>query len=101
MRASTRSSPATSRPPAGCLNPSGRAGSRGLRPPAPKSTREINQAGRQGMNDANGHGGLTRETLKLGEIELELHQGGSGPPLLYLHGGSGPAASAPFLATLA
>lgn len=53
------------------------------------------------MNDASGHGGLTRETLKLGEIELELHQGGSGPPLLYLHGGSGPAASAPFFATLA
>ena len=53
------------------------------------------------MNDASGQGGLRRETLKLGEIELELHQGGSGPPLLYLHGGSGPTASAPFLATLA
>ena len=53
------------------------------------------------MNDASGQVGLRRETLKLGEIELELHQGGSGPPLLYLHGGSGPAASAPFLATLA
>ena len=53
------------------------------------------------MNDASSQGGLRRETLKLGEIELDLHQGGNGPPLLYLHGGSGPIASAPFLATLA
>ena len=53
------------------------------------------------MNDASGQGGLRCETLKLGEIELEMHEGGSGPPLLYLHGGSGPAASAPFLAALA
>ena len=43
---------------------------------------------------------LTRSAVKLGEIELELYDGGSGPPLLYLHGGSGPRPDAPFLAAL-
>jgi pimeloyl-ACP methyl ester carboxylesterase len=52
------------------------------------------------MNDASGEAGLRRETLKLGDIELELHEGGSGPPIIYLHGGAGPAPSAPFLLTL-
>jgi pimeloyl-ACP methyl ester carboxylesterase len=49
------------------------------------------------MNDASGHGGLTRSMLKLGEVEIELYTGGGGPPLLYLHGGSGLVPSAPFL----
>lgn len=53
------------------------------------------------MNDASGQTSLRRETLQFGDIELELHQGGSGPPLLFLHGGSGPCPSAPFLAMLA
>ena len=52
------------------------------------------------MNDASGRAGLTRSVLKLGEVEIELYQGGSGPPLLFLHGGSGLDPAAPFLAAL-
>ena len=44
--------------------------------------------------------GLAAATCKLGEVELELYQGGSGPPLLYLHGGSGLRPDAPFLDAL-
>ncbi|MGH6739500.1 MAG: alpha/beta fold hydrolase [Bradyrhizobium sp.] len=44
--------------------------------------------------------GLRRTTYKLGEIELEVHEGGKGPPLLFLHGGSGLDPAAPFLALL-
>jgi pimeloyl-ACP methyl ester carboxylesterase len=53
------------------------------------------------MNVVTTNAGLRRSTLKLGEIELELNEGGSGPPLLYLHGGSGLDPMAPFLARLA
>ena len=43
------------------------------------------------MNDASRYfGAFARATIKLGEIEIEIHEGGSGPPLLFLHGGSGP-----------
>src|SRR5262245_4170810 len=52
------------------------------------------------MNDASGQTGLARETVKLGEVEIELYQGGAGQPLLYLHGGSGLVPEAPFLASL-
>jgi pimeloyl-ACP methyl ester carboxylesterase len=44
--------------------------------------------------------GLQRDQIKLGDVELELYQGGSGPALLYLHGGSGLVPGAPFLARL-
>jgi pimeloyl-ACP methyl ester carboxylesterase len=49
------------------------------------------------MNVAVTGAGLHSTMQKLGEIELELYQGGSGPPLLYLHGGSGLVPNAPFL----
>jgi len=52
------------------------------------------------MNDASGQTGLARETMQLGEVEIELYQGGGGQPLLYLHGGSGLVPEAPFLASL-
>ena len=52
------------------------------------------------MNDASGQAGLTRSILKLGEVEIELYQGGSGPVLLFLHGGSGLDPAAPFLTAL-
>jgi pimeloyl-ACP methyl ester carboxylesterase len=44
---------------------------------------------------------LRRDTIKLGEIELEIHEGGQGQPLLFLHGGGGPLPGAPFLERLA
>ena len=44
---------------------------------------------------------LRRDTIKLGEIELELYQGGQGQPLLFLHGGGGLRPDAPFLERLA
>jgi pimeloyl-ACP methyl ester carboxylesterase len=53
------------------------------------------------MNVVTMTAGLTRTMLKLGEVDLEVHEGGSGPPLLYLHGGSGLDPAAPFLARLA
>jgi pimeloyl-ACP methyl ester carboxylesterase len=52
------------------------------------------------MNDASGRAGLTRSMLKLGEVEIELYQGGSGPVLLFLHGGNGLDPAAPFLTAL-
>lgn len=32
---------------------------------------------------------MARETITLAGIEIELHEGGDGPPLLFLHGASG------------
>jgi pimeloyl-ACP methyl ester carboxylesterase len=52
------------------------------------------------MNDVTSQPGLARSTIKLGEVELELFEGGSGPPLLFLHGGGGLRPQAPFLASL-
>src|SRR5688572_14145644 len=52
------------------------------------------------MNDVTSQPGLVRSTIKLGEVELELFEGGSGPPLLFLHGGGGLRPQAPFLASL-
>ena len=49
------------------------------------------------MNVVTTGTGLRRTTQKLGEVELELYEGGGGPPLLFLHGGSGPNPAAPFL----
>jgi len=46
-------------------------------------------------------GALRRDTTKLGDVELELFEGGSGPSLLFLHGGGGPVAGAPFMDRLA
>ena len=42
-----------------------------------------------------------RDTIKLGEVELELYQAGQGQPLLFLHGGGGPIPDAPFIDRLA
>lgn len=42
-------------------------------------------------------GKLERSTIRLGEIELEVWQGGSGQALVYLHGGGGLNPKAPFL----
>jgi pimeloyl-ACP methyl ester carboxylesterase len=53
------------------------------------------------MNDVTSRPGLARFTIKLGEIELELYEGGSGPPLLFLHGGGGLVPNAPFIERLA
>lgn len=44
---------------------------------------------------------LRADTVKLGEVELELYRGGQGQPLLFLHGGGGPVPQAPFLQKLA
>ena len=52
------------------------------------------------MNDVTSQAGLARSTIKLGEVELELFEGGSGPPLLFLHGGGGLRPTAPFFAAL-
>lgn len=52
------------------------------------------------MNVATGRSGLRHDVVKLGEVELELFEGGSGQPLLFLHGGNGPRPDAPFLASL-
>ena len=40
------------------------------------------------MNEAARN--ATSNRLTLASIELELHQGGSGAPLLFMHGGTGP-----------
>jgi pimeloyl-ACP methyl ester carboxylesterase len=52
------------------------------------------------MNVVAGQIGLTRSTLKLGEVEIELYEGGRGPALLYFHGGGGLVPNAPFLQAL-
>jgi pimeloyl-ACP methyl ester carboxylesterase len=44
--------------------------------------------------------GLVRGSVKLGEVDLELFEGGSGPTLLYLHSGSGLRPDAPFFDAL-
>jgi pimeloyl-ACP methyl ester carboxylesterase len=43
---------------------------------------------------------LQRSTIKLGDVELEVFEGGSGPPLLFLHGGGGPRPNAPIFERL-
>jgi pimeloyl-ACP methyl ester carboxylesterase len=50
------------------------------------------------MTDANG---LDRKTLTIAGAELELFEGGSGAPVLFLHSGQGVTAGDPFLAMLA
>ncbi|HXS40462.1 MAG TPA: alpha/beta hydrolase [Stellaceae bacterium] len=44
---------------------------------------------------------MKREMLRLGEIELELHEAGDGPPLLFLHSGGGFEPEDAFVAMLA
>jgi pimeloyl-ACP methyl ester carboxylesterase len=44
---------------------------------------------------------VRREMVKLGSVELELHEDGSGAPLLFLHGGQGFLPSQPYVALLA
>lgn len=44
---------------------------------------------------------MKREMLKLGEIELELHETGDGPPLLFLHSGGGFDPNEDYVAMLA
>ena len=53
------------------------------------------------MNHASVGAGLQRQTMQLGEAEIELFQGGTGPALLFLHGGAGLQQDAPFLEALA
>ena len=53
------------------------------------------------MNHASVGAGLQRQTMQLGETEIELFQGGTGPALLFLHGGAGLQQDAPFLEALA
>src|SRR5215469_17880347 len=50
------------------------------------------------MPDASG---MARETMTLAGIEIELHEGGSGPPLLFLHGASGFRPDPPYVGLLA
>ena len=50
------------------------------------------------MSDASG---MARETITLAGIEIELHEGGSGPPLLFLHGASGFTPDPPYVGLLA
>jgi pimeloyl-ACP methyl ester carboxylesterase len=44
---------------------------------------------------------MARETITVAGIELELHEGGDGPPLLFLHGASGFAPNPPYVGLLA
>jgi pimeloyl-ACP methyl ester carboxylesterase len=44
---------------------------------------------------------MTSSRLQLGDVDLELHRGGKGPTLLFLHGGGGFDPKAPFAASLA
>jgi pimeloyl-ACP methyl ester carboxylesterase len=44
---------------------------------------------------------MARETITLAGIELELHEGGNGPPLLFLHGAPGFAPNSPYVGLLA
>ena len=44
---------------------------------------------------------MARETITLAGIELELHEGGSGPPLLFLHSAQGFAPDQPYVGLLA
>lgn len=50
------------------------------------------------MTDATG--AAKRSTLDIAGATLEIHEIGIGPPVLFLHGGSGPAPRAPFFAML-
>jgi pimeloyl-ACP methyl ester carboxylesterase len=43
---------------------------------------------------------MERSSIRLGEVELEVWQGGTGPALVYLHGGGGLNPRAPFLQRL-
>jgi pimeloyl-ACP methyl ester carboxylesterase len=43
---------------------------------------------------------MKRQMLTLGEIELELHETGDGPPLLFLHPGGGFSAEDPYVGLL-
>jgi pimeloyl-ACP methyl ester carboxylesterase len=52
------------------------------------------------MNIETGGTGLRRGQVKLGEVELELYEGGHGQPLLFLHGAGGLPSTAPFLELL-
>ena len=44
---------------------------------------------------------MRRRTLQLGEVELELHEAGDGPPLLFCHSGQGFAPEDPYVGMLA
>ena len=44
---------------------------------------------------------MKRQMLKLGEIELELHESGEGAPLLFLHSGAGFSPEDAFVGLLA
>jgi len=44
---------------------------------------------------------LSRKTLSVAGVEIELFEGGSGSPVLFLHSGQGVTANDPFLALLA
>lgn len=49
---------------------------------------------------ADASSALKRTTMEIAGASIELHEIGSGPPLLFLHGGSGPTPAAPFFAQL-
>jgi pimeloyl-ACP methyl ester carboxylesterase len=44
---------------------------------------------------------MTTSRLHIGDVDLELHRGGKGPTLLFLHGGGGFDPRAPFVSMLA
>jgi pimeloyl-ACP methyl ester carboxylesterase len=44
---------------------------------------------------------MARQTITLAGIELEIHEGGDGPPLLFLHGASGFTPGPPYVNLLA
>ena len=52
------------------------------------------------MNVMTSRNALKREVVLLGEVELEVFDGGSGQPLLFLHGGSGSLRNADVLGLL-
>ena len=49
----------------------------------------------------NAANGLDRKTLSIADAEIELFEGGSGAPVLFLHSGQGVTGGDPFLALLA
>jgi len=48
-----------------------------------------------------GSGAMTASRLQIGDVDLELHRGGKGPTLLFLHDAGGCDPAAPFLSMLA
>ncbi len=53
------------------------------------------------MSEAAVANSMTASRIQIGDVDLELHRGGRGPTLLFLHGAGGFEPSAPFVSMLA